>query len=127
MQLGAPNNGSFAPVQALRAVYPTVRKIAALDHRHSAEELARKVFLSLPGLYQMLPIGCERRLPTCSTFARGRKTIWPRTNPCWPHARNVRDRLADADSRCTLIAGVAQETITAIRLVDNQFEYSITP
>src|SRR5690606_8119547 len=37
VQLGAPNDGSFAPVQALRAVYPTVRKIAALDHVNSAE------------------------------------------------------------------------------------------
>jgi len=55
VQIGAPNEGSFAPVQALRAVYPTVRKIAALDRTHSAEELARKVFLTLPGLYQLLP------------------------------------------------------------------------
>src|SRR5687768_7303794 len=36
VQLGAPNLGSFAPVQALRAAYPTVRKIASLDHRNTA-------------------------------------------------------------------------------------------
>ena len=41
IQLGAPNDGSFAPLQALRAVYPTVRKIAALDRNHTAEQLAR--------------------------------------------------------------------------------------
>ena len=34
VQLGAPNQGSFAPVLALRGVYPTVRKLAALDRRH---------------------------------------------------------------------------------------------
>ena len=55
VQLGAPNAGSYAPVLALRAVYPTVRKIAALDRLHSAEDLAREVFLTLPGLYQLLP------------------------------------------------------------------------
>jgi pimeloyl-ACP methyl ester carboxylesterase len=55
IQLGAPNDGSFAPLQALRAVYPTVRKIASLDRDHSAEHLARTVFHTLPGIYQMLP------------------------------------------------------------------------
>ncbi len=54
-KLGAPNQGSFALVQALRAAYPTVRKIAALDHLSTAEQLARTVFLTLLGLYQMLP------------------------------------------------------------------------
>ena len=42
VQVGSPNEGSFAPVQALRAAYPTVRKIAALDHTCSAEHLARR-------------------------------------------------------------------------------------
>jgi len=48
VQLGSPNLGSFAPVLALRAVYPTVRKLAALDLRHDAEDLARIVFRTLP-------------------------------------------------------------------------------
>ena len=48
VQLGAPNHGAFAPVLALRGVYPTVRKLAALDRRHSAEDLARIVFRTLP-------------------------------------------------------------------------------
>lgn len=124
IQLGAPNNGSFAPVQALRAVYPTVRKIAALDHRHTAEELARKVFLLLPGLYQMLPSsGAGPDLFDLRS--------WPQDDlvpdaAMLAHARAVRAGLASADSRCSMIAGVEQETITAIRLVDNQFEYTIT-
>jgi pimeloyl-ACP methyl ester carboxylesterase len=50
VQLGAPNHGSFAPVLALRGVYPTVRKLAALDRRHSAEDIARIVFRTLPSL-----------------------------------------------------------------------------
>jgi hypothetical protein len=41
-------------------------------------------------------------------------------------ARAVRARLGPADTRCSLIVGAAQETITSVRLVDNQFEYTIT-
>ena len=55
VQIGAPNAGSFAPVLALRGVYPTVRKLAALDLRHSAEDLARIVFRTLPSLHELLP------------------------------------------------------------------------
>ena len=55
VQLGAPNHGSFAPVLALRGVYPTVRKLAALDRRHRAEDLARIVFRTLPALHELLP------------------------------------------------------------------------
>lgn len=125
VQLGAPNLGSFAPVQALRAVYPTVRKIAALDQQHSAEELARKVFLSLPGLYQMLP-----------SHERGELDLFDVN--AWPHdelvpdaallktARENRALLAAADDRCALIAGVGQETITSIERSDDGFRYTIT-
>jgi pimeloyl-ACP methyl ester carboxylesterase len=125
VQLGAPNGGSFAPVQALRAVYPTVRKIAALDHHHSAEELARKVFLELPGLYQMLPS------PERCTVDLFDVRSWPKDdlvpNPTLLEAaRAGRARLGPADERCTLIAGVAQETITSLRLIDDHFEYTIT-
>jgi pimeloyl-ACP methyl ester carboxylesterase len=125
VQLGAPNGGSYAPVQALRAVYPTVRKIAALDQHHSAEELARKVFLALPGLYQMLPTP-ERGAPDLFDMRS-----WPddelAPNPTLLEAaRAGRARLGAADERCTLIAGAAQETITTLRLVDNHFEYTIT-
>ncbi len=126
VQLGAPNAGSFAPVQALRAVYPTVRKIAALDHSHSAEILARKVFLALPGLYQMLP-SAER----CDGLDLFEPRAWPQDElqpspALLAAARACRSRLAPADDRCLLIAGVAQETITSLRLVDNEFEYTIT-
>jgi pimeloyl-ACP methyl ester carboxylesterase len=124
VQLGAPNAGSFAPVQALRAVYPTVRKIAALDKRHSAEELARRVFLTLPGLYQLLP----------SARATGDMDLFDAAN--WPadlpadarllaHARKVRERMPDADKRCFVIAGVEQETITSATRNGQTFTYEV--
>jgi pimeloyl-ACP methyl ester carboxylesterase len=126
VQLGAPNAGSFAPVQALRAVYPTVRKIAALDQSHSAEELARKVFLALPGLYQMLPSPELGEGPNLFDVRS-----WPQDDllpsaALLAAARACRARLAAADARCALIAGTAQETITSLRRVDDMFEYTIT-
>jgi pimeloyl-ACP methyl ester carboxylesterase len=126
VQLGAPNAGSFAPVQALRAVYPTVRKIAALDQQHTAEELARKVFLSLPGLYQMLP-SPER----CDGLDLFDPRVWPQDELApdahlLQSARECRSRLPAADARCSLIAGFGQETITSLRQVDGQFEYTVT-
>jgi pimeloyl-ACP methyl ester carboxylesterase len=126
VQLGAPNAGSFAPVQALRAVYPTVRKIAALDQQHTAEDLARTVFLSLPGLYQLLP-SPER----CNGLDLFDVNTWPQDElvpdvSLLEAARASRARLANADARCTLIAGIVQETVTGLERVDNNFEYTIT-
>ncbi len=121
IQLGAPNAGSFAPVQALRAVYPTVQKVAALDYQHSAEELARTVFRTLPGLYQLLPTGArdffdprswpdDALAPDAALLAKARKS---------------RAQLAPADDRCFLIAGVDQETVVAADIRDSQFEYTL--
>jgi pimeloyl-ACP methyl ester carboxylesterase len=123
VQIGAPNAGSFAPVQALRAAYPTVRKIAALDHTTSADELARRVFLSLPGLYQMLPSTDERndlfdvrRWPDDGLEPNARMLA---------RARRVRARLPPADARCRVIVGTDQETVVDARRSDRGFEYEI--
>ena len=125
VQLGAPNAGSFAPVQALRAVYPTVRKIAALDQLHSAEELARKVFLSLPGLYQMLPSHERGSLDLFDLNAWPQDELVPDA-ALLKTARDNRALLAAADERCALIAGIGQETITSIERVDDGFHYTMT-
>jgi pimeloyl-ACP methyl ester carboxylesterase len=126
VQLGAPNGGSFAPVQALRGVYPTVRKIAALDQRHTAEHLARNVFLSLPGLYQMLPSPelCEG--PDLFDVRSWPQDEFAPDEALLTQARATRARLCAADERCFVVAGIRQETITGVRLIDNQFEYRTT-
>jgi pimeloyl-ACP methyl ester carboxylesterase len=127
LQLGAPNGGSYAPVQALRAVYPTVRKIAALDHSHSAEKLAATVFRTLPGLYQMLPV--QRAVPGELDLFDPKS--WPADDGLAPdpqllaRARTVLARLPEADSRCALIAGIAQETVTAVSRQGDIFEYEL--
>jgi pimeloyl-ACP methyl ester carboxylesterase len=125
IQLGAPNDGSFAPLQALRAVYPTVRKIASLDRRHTAEQLARSVYHTLPGIYQMLPAAAS---------ASELDLFDPR---CWPaddlapdskllaRARKIRAQLPAANGRCNVIAGVGQETIVSVALQERGFQYEL--
>jgi pimeloyl-ACP methyl ester carboxylesterase len=125
VQLGAPNQGSFAPVQALRAAYPTVRKIAALDHHSTAEQLARSVFLTLPGLYQMLPSVLSTDEPNLFDA-----TQWPQDDlapdaTMLNRAYKVRSRMPGPDERCAVIVGTHQETVTSVRLRDGGFEYSV--
>lgn len=123
IQLGAPNDGSFAPLQALRAVYPTVRKIAALDRNHTAEQLARAVYHTLPGIYQMLPSAAGPGEIDLFDAAR-----WPNDElapdpKLLARARRVRARLPAADERCSVIAGVGQETIVSAVMRGRSFEY----
>lgn len=126
IQLGAPNEGSYAPVQALRAVYPTVRKLAALDHDgHSAEQLAREVFRTLPGLYQMLP--AAQNPGDCDFFDAA---TWPDDGlapdaKLLARAARVHDKMPAADGRCAAIVGIDQETITSASIHDGGIEYTI--
>jgi pimeloyl-ACP methyl ester carboxylesterase len=125
IQLGAPNRGSFAPVQAMRASYPTVRKLASLDQQHSAEELAQKVFRTLPGLYDLFPDALHA--PAENLFDAAN---WPQDGlvpdgELLRRARDTRSALPAADERCHVIAGTAQHTVVAANVRDNQFEYLI--
>jgi pimeloyl-ACP methyl ester carboxylesterase len=123
IQLGAPNDGSFAPLQALRAVYPTVRKIASLDRMHTAEQLARSVYHTLPGIYQMLPSAA-----TAGAVDLFDPRSWP-TDELSPdpkllaRARRVRAKLPKASDRCSVIVGAGQETIVSAALSGTCFRY----
>lgn len=123
IQLGAPNDGSFAPLQALRAVYPTVRKIASLDRDHSAEYLARTVFHTLPGIYQMLPSAANAAEPDLFD-----PRSWPADELApdskqLARARKIRAHLPTANERCNVIAGVGQDTIVSVALRERGFQY----
>ena len=111
IQLGAPNSGSFAPVQAFRAVYPTVRKLATLDRKHSAEDLARSVFSTLPGLYQLLPQCPDESFNYFDMKAWPSDSLTPKPE-LLDEAHRTRRAFASADERCYLIAGVGQPTVT---------------
>jgi Alpha/beta hydrolase family len=121
--LGTPNRGSFAAVLALRGTYPFVRKMARLDHRHSPEYLAQKVFCTFPGIYHMLP-SSRRRGAVDLLDPRS----WPRTGTV-PDAAllgrvaAVRKLLAAPDSRMCHIVGINRETVVAVRRTSSGFEY----
>ncbi|HET9692954.1 MAG TPA: CHAT domain-containing protein [Steroidobacteraceae bacterium] len=127
VQLGAPNHGSFAPVLALRAVYPSVRKLAALDRRHSAEDLSRIVFRTLPALHELLP---DPLLAGGTNLFDAES--WP-DDALRPDARLLEAAAAEQaswpepDERCLHIAGVRQDTVVAATLRDAEFEYSLSP
>jgi len=123
--LGTPNSGSFAAVQALRGTYAVVRKVARLD-TSSAESLAAQVFNSFPSLYELLPHGaCAGRFDLFDA------RCWPADGP-QPYgallraAREAQQRLAPADGRFATIAGVGQETVTAIARRREDFLYTLT-
>jgi pimeloyl-ACP methyl ester carboxylesterase len=118
IMLGTPNHGSFAPVQALRAVYPVVRKVAWLDRRHTAEDLARDVFSTFPGLSEMLPD--PERYDLIDLYDAGN---WPDPasglrprQPILDRVAEVRAGLAPADRTDTiLVAGVDRETVVNVK------------
>ncbi len=124
--LGTPNFGSFAAVQALRGTYAVVRKLARLHHGRSAEWLATHVFSAFPSLYHLLPApGHSARLDLFDVAA------WPQSGPrprrrLLAAARTVTAALPPADERCVVIAGVNQETVTAVARRGNEFVYTIT-
>lgn len=127
VQLGAPNHGAFASVLALRGVYPTVRKLAALDRRHSAEDLARIVFRTLPSLHELLP---DPRLAGGPNLFDADQ--WPadtlRPDPAMlAQAAAQQAAWPEPDERCLHIAGVRQDTVTGVTLDGSAFTFAVSP
>jgi len=122
VQLGTPNGGAFAAVQALRGTYPLVRRLALLDLVHDARQLARRVFCTLPGLAELLPAA-----NACEGFDPFKAADWPRGPR--PKAElltatlRARSALPPPDGRFALIAGQGRETLTGLRSRNGQFEF----
>lgn len=124
--LGSPNEGSFAGVQAVRGTYPVVRKLARLDARTSAEQLAEEVFNTFPSLYHLLPTLAHTQ--PLDLFDPGQ---WPEQGPrpraeLLRAAREGRACLAPASERFSVIVGTGQPTVTAIERVADDFVYTFT-
>jgi hypothetical protein len=105
-------------VQAVRGVYPLVRRLAQLDPRHSAEALSRDVFSSFHSLYQMLPRDAQPDLIDPRN--------WPRSGPQPNATLLARAPLFDpggADARIEAIAGHGFLTNIAVAHVDGEFWY----
>jgi hypothetical protein len=104
-----------------------VRKLAQLDARTSAEQLAEEVFNSFPSLYHLLPT--PGHTPPIDLFDA---TQWPRQGP-GPRADLLRAAwagraaLAQAIEHCSVVVGTGQPTVTGIERVADDFVYTITP
>jgi pimeloyl-ACP methyl ester carboxylesterase len=124
--MGTPNFGSFASVQALRGTYAVVRKIARLNPLQSAEWLSERVFNSFPSLYHLLP--APGHSAGLDLFDAGE---WPQSGPrprtdLLAAACALGRKLAPADERFVVIAGVNQETVTSLARRRDDFVYTIT-
>lgn len=123
VQLGAPNRGAYAAVQALRGSYPLVRRLAQLDLAHDAAWLAREVFAQFVGLAELLP-----EAGACDHFDPFDADQWPPgprpTARVLAAALAARMRLPPPDARFTLIAAVGHDTPAALRLAGGTFEFA---
>jgi pimeloyl-ACP methyl ester carboxylesterase len=123
IMLGTPNFGSFAVPQALRGTYPLVRKIAALDTRHSPEELAG-IFGTFTGLYQMMP--AREKWSGLDLLSIGE---WPKSGPrpradLLRIAGGVSQQLAAPSEKFVLIAGVNRDTVVDMKREGDEFVYT---
>jgi pimeloyl-ACP methyl ester carboxylesterase len=122
--IGAPHGGSIAAVQALRATYPIVGRLAAMDRVHDAEALTRLAFRGFMSLYQLLP-AASARLDLFDPES------WPQTG-ARPHPRLLRaarsfgEHLAPPDERFISIVGTGQRTVTGIERRGQQFRYQVS-
>lgn len=122
--LGAPHGGSIGAVQALRATYPVVLRLAALDPLHDADTLSRRVFHSFVSLYQMLPrsVGGLDLSQARNWPARG---LRPLRGLLRAPAR-LDASLPPADARFVSIIGTGRRTVTGLTLHRGQFRYEVS-
>jgi hypothetical protein len=122
--LGAPHGGSIAAAQALRATYPVVCRLAAIDRLHDAQTLTTDVFRHFLSLYQMLP----SENAALNLYERSN---WPETGPgpdpvLLQRAREFDSQLAPADERFVSIIGTGQRTAIGIERRQTEFVYQIS-
>jgi hypothetical protein len=123
VMLGTPNFGSFAPAMVFRGVYPFLNKVAALDLKHTAAELAGTIFNTHPGLTQMLPHRAKFGAVDLYDIEQ-----WP-TAGARPLPRllaaavNAQQKLAIAPDKYVMIAGVDRETTVGLRVAEREFVF----
>jgi CHAT domain-containing protein len=125
VMLGTPNFGSFAPMLALRGVYPIVQKIAWLDAKHDSAQLSHDVFGTFAGLIQMLPF--RDRFDGLDLYDLAN---WPGDARLAPRrsvleaANAVQSSLSPGRDRFFLIAGVGQKTVVNARAEAGAHEFT---
>jgi pimeloyl-ACP methyl ester carboxylesterase len=125
VMLGTPHHGSFNVLQVMQGTYSVTRQMAALDFRHDALELTENVFNTLPSVYQLLP--SSERFPTPDLYDPSIYPASPRFDAqLLRDARRTQDVLAKPDHRFHMIAGMNQDTITAVSRGGAGFNYHVT-
>lgn len=118
--LGTPHQGSFSPVPLLRGIHGTLKLAAGIDLSNDATTLAREVFASMPGFYELLPN---------STVFEGHLfdvKRWPAAGVL-PNAALLKDaplvqsRLAQPDQRFRAIVGYGNPTLSSAGLAGQDF------
>ena len=126
IMLGTPNHGSFSPVMAFRGTHETARKVAFIDQFHTAEEHAKDLFQTFPGLHEMLP--WPEVFKGIDLFS---KQNWPQDDlvpnqSSLTAARKIQLSLSTGHESLTLIAGINKETIVDAELVGDKFLYTLS-
>ncbi len=126
IQLGAPNKGVFVAVQALRGTYPLIRRVSMLDLKHSADDLARRMLTTFPGLCGLLPAAS-----LCKDFDPFDAAQWPDgpkpAASLLQEAHAAIEALPPPDQRFRLIAGFGQDTVLGLRRINRKLEFGRGP
>lgn len=122
--IGTPFGGALGAAQVLRATYPVLLRLAAMDRARGPEALSA-IFRRFESLYQMLPAAASGAL---DLFAR---SSWPRPGPgpnlrLLASAHRFRCELPPADERFVAIVGTGQRTVTGIERRGAQFRYEVS-
>jgi len=122
--IGAPYGGAIGAAQVLRATYPVLLRLAAIDRFNKPETLSA-TFRAFASLYQMLP---SAQLGSLNLFA---SSGWPRRGPgpdpvLLATARRFLAALPAADERYVAIVGTGQRTVTGIERRGAQFRYEVS-
>lgn len=119
--LGAPNYGSYSPIQAFRGVHSVVNKVALLDLTNSAQDLAR-IFKTFPGLCEMIPS------PDHADRDYFNLNSWPQSGvrpdqKMLSTARTAQKSLPHDCDGLVQIVGCNQETVVKARVEAGEFIY----
>jgi pimeloyl-ACP methyl ester carboxylesterase len=119
--LGTPNYGSYSPLQAFRGVHPIVQKVAALDLRHNAAQLAQ-IFGSFPGLLEMIPASQLRPSDLFDLRNWPNKGVRP-DGDLLGAAERAQTALPEPNDKFFLIVGLDNETVVNARLNEHCTEF----
>ncbi|HEX4376094.1 MAG TPA: hypothetical protein VHZ99_02970 [Steroidobacteraceae bacterium] len=129
--VGTPHGGSMAAVQALRATYPVILRLAAMDRLHDARTLTTDAFRHFHSLYQMLPAALPEAPDSGSRIDLFQTAAWP-ADGVVPDpqllrlAQSFHARLAGADRRFVAIVGTGKRTVTGIGRDEHGFRYEVS-